>query len=115
MRQFMKKMFGWMNESNRPAHMKAGSWIFVASLTLFSLISTLVLNPMLADYSYAGSNRLFILVMIQACVVVFVAMCAIEYIQKRMGYKFDYLDIVAGCMMPILATLLVSLLIWLIA
>lgn len=115
MKQFIIKMFGWMKVSNRPKHMKAGCFIFVASITLFLLIATLIIGPMLADYSYAGSNRLFVLAMVQACIVVTVAMCAVEYIQKLMGGKWDWLDIVAGCMIPILVTLLVFFFILLIA
>ena len=78
-----------MKESNRPAHMKAGNTIFVIVLIVFTLLGGILLNPLLEGYSYEGSSRLFILAMIQALIVVFIAMCAVEYIQKRMGCLYN--------------------------
>ena len=113
MKKLIVKMFGWMKESNRPAHMRAGNSIFVVGLILFTFIGILLLYPMIQDYSYEGSNRLFVSVMIQVCIMVFVAMCAVEYIQKRMGGKWDWLDIAAGCLVPVCITLFTILLVFL--
>lgn len=113
MKQLVEKVFGWMKESNRPTHMRAGNSIFVAGLIVFTFIGILLLYPMIQDYSYEDSSRLFVMVMIQVCVMVFVAMCAVEYIQERMGYKWDWLDIAAGCLVPVCITVFTILLVFL--
>ncbi|MBC5606196.1 hypothetical protein [Bacteroides difficilis] len=111
MKQLIKKLFGWMKESNRPAHMKAGNTIFVIVLIVFTLLGGILLNPLLEGYSYEGSSRLFILAMIQALIVVFIAMCSVEYIQERMGCKWDWLDIAAGCLGSVCITVFTILLV----
>ena len=113
MKQLIEKVFGWMKESNRPAHMRAGNSIFVAGLIVFTFIGILLLYPMIHDYSYEGSSRLFVSIMIQVCIMVFVAMCAVEYIQERMGDKWDWLDIAAGCLVPVCITVFTILLVFL--
>ena len=96
-----------MKESNRPAHMKAGNTIFVIVLIVFTLLGGILLNPLLEGYSYEGSSRLFILAMIQALI----AMCSVEYIQERMGCKWDWLDIAAGCLGSVCITVFTILLV----
>lgn len=113
MKDLKTKMFGWMKVNNRPVYIRVGNSIFVAGLIVFTLIGILLLYPMIQDYSYEGSSRLFVLVMIQVCVMVFVAMCTVEYIQERMGCKWNWLNIAAGCFVPVCITVFTILLVFL--
>ena len=79
----------WITESNRPKHILAGVVIYALWMLVPSLRGD--------DMSIAALRAL--------CVVV-IAMMAVEYGQKTCGSKFDWLDVLAGCLVPLLATLI---------
>ena len=79
----------WLTESNRPKHLKVGSLIY-AMWMLYML--------------YFDSSLIF--ASVTALGAVFLAMVSVDYGQRTTGSKFDWLDVLAGCMIPMLATLI---------
>ncbi len=79
----------WLTENNRPRHILAGVVIY----TLWMVVPSL-----------RGDD--IIMAAFRALLVVVMAMMAVEYGQKTCGSKFDWLDVLAGCMIPMLATLI---------
>lgn len=83
-------LFGWLKVSNRPKHLKAGIVILV-----LWLICTQVLTSMtILQSSFTG------------LICVLVAMCSVEYIQKTSGGVWDWLDVIAGVLIPVIVTLI---------
>lgn len=78
----------WLFESNRPKHVIAGSMIYIISFVLASL---------LYGKEYALSN------VIISLFVTLVAGICVEYKDKLYGNKFDWLDVLATCISPLLS------------
>lgn len=83
MKQLIKKLFGWLKDSNRPSHIKCGFLVFIAML-----VTCLVLGVNLAS----------------SLIIAFVATCivatAVDYKDKLWGGKFDWLDVIATVLLP---------------
>lgn len=86
----VSNLFGWLKNSNRPKHLKAGCVIF-----LLWIIGTILLTGItMLQAAFTG------------LVCVLVAMCSVEYIQESSGGVWDWLDILAGIIVPGILTLL---------
>ena len=77
----------WLTESNRPKHLKVGSLIY-AMWMLYML--------------YFDSSLIF--ASVTALGAVFLAMASVDYGQRTAGSKFDWLDVLAGCLAPLVLT-----------
>lgn len=86
-------LFEWLKISNRPKHFKAGIIIFIIWIGSVFLLTTMTI----LQAALTGA------------ICVFVAMCAVEYIQKSIGGKWDWLDILAGVLLPIIVVLIIYL------
>ena len=90
MKRLIKKHLGWLKDSNRPKHMKAGMLVFLAMLAM-----CLTLGVALT----------------QAAVISLVATCivavAVDYKDKAWGGKFDWLDVAATVLLPGIITLVI--------
>lgn len=94
MKQLINKYFGWLKDSNRPKHMKAGMLVFLAMLGVCLILGIDDLNP--------------------SAVISFVATCivamSVDYKDKLYGNTFDWLDVLATVLMPGVITIVVQLL-----
>lgn len=89
----IKVLYDWIFRSNRPAHVKAGIFVFVAML---------VFCFFMLDIDFCKSAIVsFATTSISAMVV--------EYIQKKCGYTFDWLDALATVLLPGIVTVLSAL------
>jgi len=93
MKQLIKKYLGWLKDSNRPKHMKAGILVFIVMLVV-CLTLGVGLSP--------------------STVIAFVATSivavAVDYKDKLYGNVFDWLDVAATVIVPgIVAALLLIL------
>ena len=93
MKQLINKYFGWLKDSNRPKHMKAGMLVFLAMLGV-CLILGIDLNP-------SGIISFF-----ATCIVA----VAVDYKDKLYGNAFDWLDVLATVQVPGVITIVVQLL-----
>ncbi|WP_303012547.1 hypothetical protein [uncultured Bacteroides sp.] len=84
----IKVLYDWILKSNRPAHVKAGMFIFVMMLAFCFLLLGL---------SFCKSAIVSLGTTVIAALVV-------EYIQKKCGYVFDWLDALATVLLPGLIT-----------
>lgn len=93
MEQIIKKYLGWLKDSNRPKHMKAGMLVFIAMLAVCLTLGVgLIPSTVIA----------FV-----ATVIVAVA---VDYKDKLYGNTFDWLDVLATVLLPaIVAALLLIL------
>ena len=91
----LSNLFEWLKISNRPKHLKAGIIIFIIWIGSVLLLTTMTI----LQATLTGT------------ICVFVAMCAVEYIQKSIGGEWDWLDILAGVLLPIIVVLIIYL-IW---
>ena len=89
----LSNLFEWLKISNRPKHLKAGIIIFIIWIGSVLLLTTMTI----LQAALTGA------------ICVFVAMCAVEYIQKSIGGKWDWLDILAGILLPIIVVLIIYL------
>lgn len=90
MKQIIKKYLGWLKDSNRPKHMKAGMLVFIAMLVFCFF-------PL--DIAFCKSA-------IVALATTAIAAVVVEYIQKKCGFIFDWLDALATVLLPGLITML---------
>ena len=84
----IKVLYDWILKSNRPAHVKAGMFVFVVMLAFCFL---------LLGISFCQSA-------IVSLVTTVIAALVVEYIQKKCGYVFDWLDALATVLLPGLIT-----------
>lgn len=93
MKRIIDKYLGWLKDSNRPKHMKAGMLVFIA---------------MLAACLTLGVG------LIPSTVIAFVATVivavAVDYKDKLYGNTFDWLDVLATVLLPVVITLVVLIL-----
>ena len=82
-------------ESNRSKHVKAGTAIYIV----------MILSQLFAGVSYDNVWPYSV----AATISVAIAMASVEYIQKSIGGKFDYLDILAGCIIPVVLSLILMI------
>lgn len=102
------KMLSWLKESNRLSHIKIGFVIWVLLMLLTAAILSFFDGS--AGFSYAQSLSIAVTSSIISDAVVFICMCSVEYIQKSSGIgKWDWLDVLAGCLVPLILTILIIL------
>lgn len=93
MKQIIKKYLGWLKDSNRPKHMKAGILVFIVMLAV-----CLTLGVGLSPST------------VIAFVATVIVAVAVDYKDKLYGNTFDWLDVVATVIVPgIVAALLLIL------
>lgn len=93
MKQLIKKYLGWLKDSNRPKHMKAGILVFIAMLAVCLTLGVgLILSTVIA----------FV-----ATVIVAVA---VDYKDKLYGNVFDWLDVAATVLSPGVITIAILIL-----
>ena len=107
MKEFFKKNFGWLKESNRPLHMQAGFACFALTLLVIMFGMTFAEGNLIIEETLA--NRLLVVHTLIADWTVFLAMCTCEFVQSRAGGKWDWLDVLAGMVPPIIITLVIML------
>lgn len=93
MKRFVKTVFGWMKESNRPKHIGAGA----AILFVWLVFCILLLKMSVRDSSVTG------------LLSVTIGMCSCEFKDKKYGGGWNWLDIAAGCIVPFVVVLIVLL------
>ena len=81
----IKVLYDWLLQSNRPAHVKAGMFVFVVMLVFCFL---------LLGIDFCKS----------AIVSLTTTAIVVEYIQKKCGFIFDWLDALATVLLPGLIT-----------
>ena len=87
MKQIIKKYLGWLKDSNRPKHMKAGMLVFIAMLAV-CLTLVVGLSPST----------------VIAFVATVIVAVAVDYKDKLYGNTFDWLDVLATVLLPGLIT-----------
>ena len=104
MDSLLKKMFGWLGESNRMNHLGAGFIIYV----LLMMISPLVLDACvdLPNRIYFSNSEILKFFSIMSLITVFISMCSVEFIQQysKLG-DWDWLDVLAGCLPELVITI----------
>jgi hypothetical protein len=93
MKQIIKKYLGWLKDSNRPKHMKAGMLVFIAMLAV-CLTLVVGLSPST----------------VIAFVATVIVAVAVDYKDKLYGNTFDWLDVLATVLLPVVITLAVLIL-----
>lgn len=97
------KVFDWLKESNRMSHLKVGFAIWVVAM--FFACSILSMFEEVTNFELMQAQAITTTCALLADFSVFIAMCSVEYTQKLCGNKFDWLDVLAGCLIPIILTL----------
>ena len=84
----IKVLYDWLLQSNRPAHVKAGMFVFVVMLIFcFLLFGIEFLKFGIVFFKKNGIGGI-----------------VVEYIQKKCGFIFDWLDALATVLLPGLIT-----------
>lgn len=101
-------MFNWLKESNRTSHLYVGFALWVLLMLLG--IGILSLFEQVTDFTDMQGTAIAMVCAILSDVAVFIAMCAVEYTQKYSGVgEWDWLDILAGCLIPVIITVIIIL------
>lgn len=101
------KIFNWLKESNRLSHLKVGFAIW-ALFMLFSLsMCSFFENNVELNNTYG--KMMVLLSTFGADFSMLSSMCSVEYAQKLCGNKWDWLDILAGCLSGIILSLIIIL------
>lgn len=96
-------MFSWLKESNRLSHMYVGFAIYVLGLLLAGIILSFYNHTF--DFTQSQADSMLVTTSVLSLFPVFSSMCSVEYTQKLCGNKFDWIDILSGCMIPTIITL----------
>lgn len=102
----MNKLINWLKESNRLKHLKVGVIMFIGlfmiqyvGITIIENVTNIVVNDNYYDW-------FLLFVSINSLITVFIAMCSVEYIQTTFKCKWNWLDVLAGCLIAILFTII---------
>lgn len=109
MNKIIDWFFGWIKESNRMAHLKAGAIITAIMFVLCAVYNVYVLFMLDRDLrpDFVVLSLLFTSVVAFVCTGI--AMMTVEYIQKKMGGEWDNKDISAGILIPLCLVVLTSI------
>lgn len=100
------KIFSWLKESNRLYHFWIGFAIWVVMMLLS--VGCLSCFDALIGITHMQGMAIALTCALICDAAVFIAMCAVEYLQKAYGLsKWDWLDVLSGCLSPIAVSLLV--------
>lgn len=100
------KFLNWLKESNRLSHLKVGFAIWIVVMLIGC--SMLSMFEEVTDFELMQAQAITITCSLLADLTVFISMCAVEYVQKSSGIgKFDWLDILAGMIIPFLTTVVI--------
>jgi hypothetical protein len=100
------KFFDWLKESNRLSHLKVGFAIWIVVMLIGC--SMLSMFEEVTDFELMQAQAITITCSLLADLTVFISMCAVEYVQKSSGIgKFDWLDILAGMITPLIITIVI--------
>lgn len=88
MKKLTKKLFGWLKESNRPKHIKAGLLIYTVMLSVCLILGVDI--TMSSSISFSST-----------CIVA----VAVDYKDKQHGCVFDWLDVIATVLLPGVVTI----------
>jgi len=83
MKQIIKKYLGWLKDSNRPKHMKAGMLVFIAMLAVCLTLGV-------------GLSPSTVIAFVSTVIVA----VAVDYKDKLYGNTFDWLDVLATVLLP---------------
>lgn len=100
----MNKLINWLKESNRLKHLKVGAIIFIGMFIIQYIEFIIAKNNITLNQIYYEIQLIF--QFINSLITVFIAMCSVEYIQTTVNGKWDWLDVLAGCLIGILLTIL---------
>lgn len=101
------KVFDWLKESNRLSHLKVGFAIWIVVM-LFGC-SILSMFEEVTNFELMQAQAITTTCALLADLSVFIAMCSVEYTQKLCGNKFDWLDVSAGCLAPVIITVAIAI------
>lgn len=99
------KILNWLKESNRLSHLKVGFAIWIVVMLIGC--SMLSMFEEVTDFELMQAQAITITCSLLADLTVFISMCSAEYVQKICGNKWDWLDILAGCILPVIITVVV--------
>lgn len=101
------KIFSWLKESNRLSHMYVGFAIYAVLMLL--AIGVLSCFEQVTDFTGIQGTAIVFTCTFLCVMSVFIAMCAVEYVQKVSGVgKWDWLDVLAGMLVPVLLTVIIT-------
>lgn len=103
------KLFDWLKESNRLSHLKVGFAIWVVMMIFGCTVLSIFEET--TTFALMQANAVTITCSLLSMLSVFISMCSVEYTQKLCGNKWDWLDILAGCIVPVLLTILIIVLV----
>lgn len=83
MKQIIKKYLGWLKDSNRPKHMKAGILVFIVMLAVCLTLGV-------------GLSPSTVIAFVSTVIVA----VAVDYKDKLYGNTFDWLDVLATVLLP---------------
>lgn len=95
-------MLGWLKESNRMLHLKAGFILFVACIIMQGFVISMY--NIRIDFTQEQSDAVMVTMSVASFLCVFFSMCSVEYIQKSDDGRWDWLDVLAGSVAPVLIT-----------
>lgn len=97
------KIFNWLRESNRLSHLKVGLAIWIVVMLFGCAI--LSMFEEVTDFKLMQAQAITVTCALLADLSVFIVMCAVEYVQKSSGIGiWDWLDILAGILIPLIIT-----------
>lgn len=105
----MKKLFSWLLVSNRLKHLKAGAIIFICFLMFLCVATSIAAHASGMEFNDAYSLLSAAVYSVTTLLSTLVAMCSVEYIQTTFQCKWDWLDVLAGCLVPLVFTVIISL------
>ena len=83
MKRIIDKYLGWLKDSNRPKHMKAGILVFIVMLAVCLPLGV-------------GLSRSTVIAFVATVIVA----VAVDYKDKLYGNTFDWLDVLATVLLP---------------
>lgn len=101
------KFFDWLKESNRTSHLYVGFALW--ALLMLLGIGILSFFEQVTDFTDMQGMSIAMVCAILSDAAVFIAMCSVEYTQKLCGNKFDWLDVSAGCLAPVIITVVITI------